>query len=114
MFEVLTRMFTKPEAVMVDHDPKLAVAALLVHLAAVDGEATPQERIAVKGVLQDQYGLDEASVDTLIRQAMARDAEAVDLYNFTSALSRLDSSERIEIIRMMWLVVFADKKNHEP
>ncbi|WDR04419.1 TerB family tellurite resistance protein [Devosia rhodophyticola] len=113
MFEALTRIFAKPEAAAVGHDPKLAVAALLVHLAAVDGQATDQERSAVKEVLQDQYGLDEPSVDTLIRQAMARDADAVDLYNFTSALSGLDSDERIEIIRMMWLVVFADKKNHE-
>lgn len=113
MFEALTRLFTKPEAAMSSHDPKLAVAALLVHLAAVDGQVKDEERTAIRGTLQDQYGLDEAAVENLIRQATAQAADAVDLYKFTSTLSGLDIAERIEIIRMMWLVVFADKKNHE-
>ena len=37
----------------------------------------------------------------------------MDFYRFTSALTSLREPERIEIIRMMWQVVFADKKNHE-
>jgi uncharacterized tellurite resistance protein B-like protein len=113
MFEALTRLFQKPEPDTAIHDPKLAVAALLVHLAAVDGQMKPEERQAIKTALQDQYGLDEAAVDRLIREASLRDAESVDFYKFTSALSALESDERIEIVRMMWQVVFADKTNHE-
>ena len=37
----------------------------------------------------------------------------MDFYKFTSSLSSLDSDDRLEIIRMMWTVVFADKDNHE-
>ena len=48
-----------------------------------------------------------------MRPATRRDAESVDFYRFTSALSSLESQERLEIIRMMWQVVFADRKNHE-
>ncbi len=113
MFDALTRLFTKSGSGADSHDPKLAVAALLVHLAAVDGQVTDEERAAIRGVLQDQYDLDEAAVDLLIRQATERDAAAVDFYAFTSTLSTLSSQDRIEIIRMMWLVVFADSKNHE-
>jgi uncharacterized tellurite resistance protein B-like protein len=113
MFEALTRLFGKQEAPADLHDPKLAVAALLVHLAAVDGTMQEAERQAIRGVLMDQYGLDEPSVDKLIREASRRDAEAVDFFSFTNGLTRLEMDERIEIIRMMWTVVFADRKNHE-
>jgi uncharacterized tellurite resistance protein B-like protein len=37
----------------------------------------------------------------------------VDFYHFTSAISSLPDEEKIEIIRMMWQVVFADHRNHE-
>ena len=112
MFEALSRLFNKPEAAS-PQDPKLAVAALLVHLAAVDGQVKDEERTAIKAALQDHYDLDEAAVDKLIKEASLRDAESVDFYKFTSALSSLDSEDRIEIIAMMWQVVFADKDNHE-
>jgi uncharacterized tellurite resistance protein B-like protein len=113
MFEAISRLFSKPKTATSAHDPKLAVAALLVHLAAVDGAVKDEERAALKSALTDYYELDEAEVETLIAEATRRDSEAVDFYRFTSALSTLDDNERIEIVRMMWQVVFADRKNHE-
>jgi uncharacterized tellurite resistance protein B-like protein len=113
MFEAITRLFNRPEAALSSHDPKLAVAALLVHLAAVDGQMKDAERRAITGALQDHYELDQASVDNLVAEAARRDAEAVDFYKFTAALTQLPMDDRIEIIRMMWMVVFADAKNHE-
>ncbi|MBU1305105.1 MAG: TerB family tellurite resistance protein [Alphaproteobacteria bacterium] len=113
MFEAITSLFTKTEVPLSSQEPKVAVAALLVHLAAVDGQMGEAERKVIKTTLMDQYGLDEASVERLIKEAAARDAEAVDFYKFTSALSSLEMNERIDIIRMMWTVVFADKENHE-
>lgn len=113
MFEAITRLFNRPEATLDKNDPKLSVAALLVHLAAVDGQMKDAERNAIKGVLQDHYGLDEQSVDNLVKEAALRDAEAVDFYKFTAAITQLEMEDRIEIVRMMWTVVFADKRNHE-
>jgi uncharacterized tellurite resistance protein B-like protein len=114
MFDAITRFFSATgDTRMADNDPRLAVAVLLVHLAAVDGAVGDAEKLAVRGALQDHFGLDEATVRQLVHEARERDAEAVDLYRFTSALAHLSEEERIEIIRMMWQVVFADKKNHE-
>ncbi|WP_172121527.1 TerB family tellurite resistance protein [Devosia sp. 919] len=98
---------------MDEHDPQLAAAALLVHLASVDGQMKPEEQQAIKTALMSHYQLDEAAVDKLVRQGAMRDAEAVDFYRFTSALTALELEDRIAIIRMMWEVVFADGKNHE-
>lgn len=114
MFESIARLFGQsgtPSARPLE--PRLAVAALLVHLAAVDGSSTPEETLAVSNALKDHYGLDEGQVKKLIEEARRKDKEAVDFYQFTSALSRLEEKERIAIIAMMWQVVFADDTNHE-
>lgn len=113
MFEALRNIFSKPDATVLSMDPKLAAAALLVHLAAIDGTVTPLERQALEGTLMDYYGLSQGEVEKLIAEATRRDQESVDFYRFTSALSSLDDGEKLEIIRMMWQVVFADSKNHE-
>lgn len=113
MLDALTRLFSRPQAAIPSNDPKLAVAALLVHLAAVDGTVKQEERLAVRGALMDHYGLDEADVDHLIAEATRRDAESVDFYRFTSAIASLPDEDKLAIVRMMWGVVYADKSNHE-
>lgn len=114
MFEAISRLFTQKDApVELSHEPRLAVAALLVHLAAVDGSTSEAEREAVRHALMDFYDLDEDEVEKLVADATKRDSEAVDFYRFTSAITSLPEEERIEIIRMMWQVVFADSQNHE-
>lgn len=113
VFDAISRLFSRSEAAPAAPEPRLAVAALLVHLAAVDGQIKDEERAAVKGALMDFYELDESEVDRLMAEATRRDSEAVDFYRFTSSLASLDEKERIEIVRMMWQVVFADEKNHE-
>jgi uncharacterized tellurite resistance protein B-like protein len=113
MLDALRRLFSKPDDRPRNIEPRLAVAALLVHLAAVDGAVNPQERKIIAGALQDFYGIGEEAVEKLVAEATRRDAESVDFYRFTSALADLPDNEKIEIIRMMWQVVFADDKNHE-
>jgi len=114
MFEALTRLFSNAApAQNFAIEPQLAVAALLVHLAAVDGVVTDIERATLKGALTDHYGLDENEVDKLIADATRRDAESVDFYRFTSAISSLPDEEKLGIVRMMWQVVYSDSENHE-
>lgn len=113
MFDALKALFTKPGTRLGPMEPRLAVAAILVHLAGIDGEVSETEQGLIRGALKARYGLDDTSVDRLIADATARDRESVDFYGFTSTLSTLGSAEKLEIIRMMWEVVFADRKNHE-
>jgi uncharacterized tellurite resistance protein B-like protein len=85
---------------------QLAVAALLFHVIAVDGTVLEEERTALIDLLDRHFGLGDA--------AEAADAEAVDLYGFTSVLKRgLDQAERERLIGMMWKMVYADGKVHE-
>ncbi|MFG1295323.1 MULTISPECIES: tellurite resistance TerB family protein [Xanthobacter] len=90
-------------------DYRLAAAALLVHVITVDGVVTDSERAVLKRVLEDRFALSGTESDALVELAIAKDAEAVDLYAFTSVLNRaLDDEGRRRIVEMMFQVAFAD------
>lgn len=114
MFNRLKSLFAPVEAENpVVLEPKLAAAALFVHLVAIDGVVSEEEREMLGAVLSDHYGLEKQELAHLIEQAQHQNAEAVDFYRFTSVLKRLETSERSDIISMMWDIVFADGVNHE-
>ena len=90
-------------------DPRLSVAAILVHIVAVDGIVTEDEKRRLHDVLKSQYDLSEEATNELIAEATRRDDEAVDLYAFTSVLKReLDEDGRRQLVIMMWEMVYAD------
>lgn len=116
MFEAITKLFGgrdghDDEDPMLD--PKLCAAALLVHLSAVDGEVSVEERKTIERTLTEHYKLSAAEVADLVVLATEKDHEAVDFYGFTQTLNKLEQHQKLEIIRMMWQVVFADSENHE-
>ncbi len=113
MFDAISKLFAQPQAGNAPPDAKLSVATLLVHLAAVDGVITDTERSTIAEVLRERFDLTGEDVKRLVAEATRRDAESVDFYQFTAALSRLPETDRLEIIREMWQVVFADGHNHE-
>jgi uncharacterized tellurite resistance protein B-like protein len=95
-------------------DPRVAAAALLVHAIAVDGVVSERERRVLLGVLGRRFSLGEAEAAALLKEAKARDDEAVDLYGFTSRLKReLDEDGRRRVVEMLWEVVYADGTVHE-
>ncbi len=113
MFEAISKLFKNPKEEIKTPDVNIAVAALLVHLAAVDGVVTKKEQMKIKSLLKTYFDLDEGKVKHLIEEATDVDKQAVDFYQFTSSLSKLKSEKRIEIIRLLWQVAYADGYNHE-
>ena len=96
------------------HDERLAAAALLFHVVAVDGVVSGEERAILRDALMRHFQLDGAAADRLVTEAAAADRESVDLYGFTSILkARLDQAGRERVIEMMWRMVFADGAMHE-
>lgn len=93
---------------------ELAAAALLFHVIAVDGVVADAERETLTGLLARRFNLDPTEVGSLVKAAESADAEAVDLYAFTSILKRrLEPADRERIIEMMWKLVYADGSVHE-
>jgi len=76
----------KPQHQFAENDYRRAAAALLVHVATLDGELTDVKRHKLHAILETQYGLDPGATDELIAEATEDDREAVDFYHFISRL----------------------------
>lgn len=95
-------------------DPRVAAAALLIHVMGADGVRSKDEQVRLKEALSRAYDLSGSELKALMKAGEEAEAEAVDLYIFTSVLKRhLDEDARAEFIRLMWEVVFADGEMHE-
>jgi uncharacterized tellurite resistance protein B-like protein len=95
-------------------ESRIAAAALLYHVTAIDGVVGDDERARLRALLKDRFDLTDDDLDDLMAAAETADREAVDLYGFTSVLKqRLDIGERERLVGMMWQLVYADGKVHE-
>lgn len=115
MFRALTDFISditggqRDAAAFGDDDYRLAAAALLVHVMSIDGVVTVDEQVVLKDILARRFDLSTTESEALVELAIAKDAEAVDLYAFTSVLNRaLDDEGRRRIVEMMFEVAYAD------
>ncbi|MCS0495243.1 TerB family tellurite resistance protein [Ancylobacter sp. MQZ15Z-1] len=99
----------RDEASFAENDYRLAAAALLVHVVTIDGVIGADEMAKLRRLIASRFSMDENEAEALLEAAIARDAEAVDLYAFTSVLNRaLDDEGRQRIVEMMFEVGYAD------
>ncbi len=115
MFESLIARLSKepsapPPAAASAYDRRqLAVAALLLEAAHIDRNAGRRERAAVSRLLREHFGLAEADAQTLVEQAEAHYAASLDDWIFARTVrDGFDGTERIEVLRMLWEVVYSD------
>lgn len=92
-----------------DNDLRVASAALLVHVAEIDGLFIDAERRALLLLLQQRFDVSEEQAQILMEAGRRSDREAVDLLGFTSVLKdALSLPERRRMVEMMWTVAYAD------
>jgi uncharacterized tellurite resistance protein B-like protein len=104
----------KSQEQFAETDFRRAAAALMVHVATLDGDLTETKRRKLHSILESHYGLDAAATDELIAEATEDDREAVDFYRFTSLLMRtLDEAGRLHVVEMLWQMVYADGRVSE-
>jgi uncharacterized tellurite resistance protein B-like protein len=95
-------------------DYQLAAAALLVHIASIDGEFDARERARLQNIVETRFGLDRGAARELIMHAAESERDSVDLFRFTSVLKRtLDEDGRRQVIAMLWDMAYADGSIHE-
>lgn len=94
-------------------DPRVAAVALMFHVVDADGERSERERRRLGELVREAYGA-APDIGALIEAGEEADREAVDLYAFTSVLGRhLDTEGRLELIRILWELAYADGGRHE-
>ena len=95
-------------------DKHLAAAVLLVEAAAMDGHFDESERATIEAALGARFGLDNDEIASLMVLAESAQDEANHLLRFTRAVKDGCSAEqRIELIELLWEVVYADGELHD-
>jgi uncharacterized tellurite resistance protein B-like protein len=119
MFDTLKRVLSdlvarQPDIAFAADDPRVAVAALMSHVVAVDGIVSPAERTRLIGELVERYGLAPDMAHEIAEAGRMRELESATLQSFTAGLERrLDIAERRAIVTSLWKLAFADGEVHE-
>lgn len=102
--------FSSPEASQPRHDPvRLATAAVLLEIGNADGEFKAAEDGDVVGYLRRAFSLEEESARDLMSAADEIRTRTIDYFAITNYLRKNSSlADRIEIVRTMWRIVYAD------
>jgi uncharacterized tellurite resistance protein B-like protein len=104
----------RPPTAAKDQTSWLATAALLTRVATVRDEMSEGRQKKLYALLKSAFELDDLTTAQLIDQSAAVDRNAIDLYHFTRKLGEvLDDEGRYQTVRMMWEIVYADRKPNE-
>ena len=121
MLDLVKRFFDKATAdVSKDanqstaHDIRVATCALFVEIARIDEEFTDAEMETIISILQENYGLSQEHADALITEAEKELEKSVDLWQFAKLINEnYSTEEKIEIIEILWRIVYVDGKMDE-
>lgn len=93
-------------------DPlRLATAAILLETANADGEFSPAEDGDVIGYLKRAFQLDDDTAQELVAEAAEVRGQTIDHFALTHFVRKnAKLSERIEIVKTMWRIVYSDRK----
>ncbi|HET7594229.1 MAG TPA: TerB family tellurite resistance protein [Stellaceae bacterium] len=88
---------------------QLAVAALLMEAAQVDGSLDEQERTTVQRLLERKFRLSPEASRALAATGEHHAERSAQLFGFTRTINeRVPRERRIELIEMLWEVAYAD------
>jgi len=89
----------------------LATAAVLLEIAYADGQFSPAEDGDVAGYLKGAFDLDDESAQELIGAADELRNRTIDHFALTNFIRQNSPlSDRIEIVKTMWRIVYSDRK----
>ncbi len=92
-----------------DNALKIAACAVFLEIAHSDDEFSEPERLMIRTILRDRFGVSQDKMDELFQIADEHRKSAIDLWQFTNSINRhLNRPERIELMENIWQIVFAD------
>jgi uncharacterized tellurite resistance protein B-like protein len=93
------------------HNIQVATCAVFLEMARIDSEFSEEEQESLIGILKRRYELSNEDAEELI---LASDKElegSIDLWRFTNLINHnYTIEEKLEIIRTVWEIAYADGK----
>jgi uncharacterized tellurite resistance protein B-like protein len=88
---------------------RLALAALLVEAADSDDHFEESERAVIRQSLERRFKLSQGEAEGLLSSGESEAGRVAELFHFTRIINeRLSFEQRIELVEMLWEVVYAD------
>ncbi|MFC1579373.1 TerB family tellurite resistance protein [Thermodesulfobacteriota bacterium] len=98
------------------HDPAVAMCALFLEMANIDGKFSDSEKESILSMMRSEYGLSDEIIKELMAAANEELEKSIDLWQFTNLINQNYSpEEKSRIIEMFWKVAYADGRldSHE-
>ena len=103
------RCLAVDKEVDIEHQLKLASAALLIEMMRQDHKVQETEREAVVQALKKKFHLGADETQELFSLAQQEAAEATDYYQFTNLIARhFTQQQKIKLIEYLWVIAYAD------
>ena len=89
----------------------VATCALLLEMAAVDGEFSDEEQNVILSILRNDHHMSGSEATEIIKSAQAQRERSIDLWQFTNLINQNYSEEdKIRVMETIWNVIYADGK----
>jgi uncharacterized tellurite resistance protein B-like protein len=109
LIETVADWVGRPRAAAETMDERLAAAALLVHVAKVDGRLAASEGERLRQLVAERFGLGSDAAARLVERAEARDREGDDIAAMIDVIGRdAPEAERRRLVAMAYAVAAAD------
>ena len=117
MKSILDKLFSKNELQSPffdqEHALRVSTATLLIEVSRADFQEEKSELDRMRGLVAEQFSLNELELDDLMLQARESADTLVSLQHITRLMNeQFDASMKIRVIEMMWQVVYADDSKH--
>lgn len=119
MFKILKEIFipeiNKAKSQFSDtHKLQVATCALLIEIANADEDFSEIEKEKIIEIMQVKFELNKDELSELMELAHQSLEDSISLYEFTEILNKnLDRSEKKEVLKNLWRLIFADKNLNE-
>ncbi|MGE6699140.1 TerB family tellurite resistance protein [Hyphomonas sp. NPDC076900] len=108
MMDRIKRLLTPKTPAEQSMPPYVAVTALLVEAALVDGVYVNIESDMIAEILVEAFEFEADKADALLSEAEALAEEAVGSHQFTKHAKKLPMAERVKVIEAIYRVIYAD------
>jgi len=118
MRKILLKFFTiesiEISTTDLEHTLHVATAVLLVEVTRADFIVEPSERLRLRQLLEQQFGLSTEELDALLEQAETDADRLVSIQHITRLMNQhYDHAMKRRVVEMMWHMVYADgEKDH--
>lgn len=89
-------------------DNTLAIASLLCEVCIADHHLSADEKIVATRSLEKVLNVNAEKAAELLSVGMQEAKSSQSVFDFTSQLGDLEREQRIELIKVMWQVAYAD------